>query len=178
MNLLFISLKTGNTTLSKGYEVVNPTKTTTKRKVNMSIVHLNAWRPLDGLPEQMNNWLNDSFWGKQNSVRWRPALDIKENAESYVIHMDVPGVKNEDIEVTLDDGYLRISGSRNLERNSDDEDGSYRSFERVSGSFQRAVRLPSHSTSDHVSAAVKDGVLTITIAKPEEVLPKRIEVMA
>ena len=144
----------------------------------MSIVQLNPWGPLDGLPEQMNNWLNDSFWGKQNNARWRPALDIKELAESYVIHMDVPGVKNEDIEVTLDDGYLRISGSRNLERSSDDENGSYRSFERVSGTFQRVVRLPSHSTSDDVSATVKDGVLTITIKKPEEILPKRIEVHA
>lgn len=144
----------------------------------MSIVQLNPWGPLDGLPEQMNSWLNDSIWGKQGNVRWRPALDIKEHAESYVIHMDVPGVKNEDIEVTLDDGYLRISGARNLERSSGDDDGAYRSFERVSGSFQRVVRLPSHSTSDHVSAAVKDGVLTITINKPEEVLPKRIEVQA
>lgn len=144
----------------------------------MSIVQLNPWAPLDGLPEQMNNWLNDSFWGKQNNVRWRPALDIKELAESYVIHMDVPGVTNEDIEVTLDDGYLRISGSRNLERSSDAEDGAYRSFERVSGSFQRVVRLPSHATSDDVSAVVKDGVLTITIRKAEVVLPKRIEVKA
>ena len=144
----------------------------------MSIVQLNPWAPLDGLPEQMNNLLNDSFWGKQANVRWRPTLDIKELAESYVIHMDVPGVTNEDIEVTLDDGYLRISGSRNLERSSDDEDGAYRSFERVSGSFQRVVRLPSHATSDDVSAVVKDGVLTITIKKAEEVLPKRIEVKA
>lgn len=144
----------------------------------MSIVQLNPWGPLDGLPEQMSSFLNDSFWGKQNSVRWRPALDIKEHAESYVIHMDVPGVKNEDIEVTLDDGYLRISGSRNLDRSTEDENGTYRSFERVSGTFQRVVRLPSHSTSDDVSATVKDGVLTITIKKPEEVLPKRIEVHA
>ena len=144
----------------------------------MSIVQLNPWGPLDGLPDQMNSWLNDSFRGKQNNVRWRPALDIKEQTESYVIHLDVPGVKNEDIDVTLDDGYLRISGSRKLERSSDEKDGAYRSFERVSGTFQRVVRLPSHSTSDHVSATVKDGVLTITIKKPEEILPKRIEVHA
>lgn len=144
----------------------------------MSIVQLNPWGPLDGFPEQVNSWLNDSIFSKQNKLRWRPALDIKETTETYVIHMDVPGVKNEDIEVTLDDGYLRISGSRNLERSSEDDDGTYRSFERVSGSFQRVVRLPPQSTSDDVSAMVKDGVLTITIKKAEEVLPKRIEVKA
>ena len=144
----------------------------------MSIVQLNAWRPLDALPEQLNSWFNDSILNHQNAANWRPALDIKENADSYVFHLDVPGVKNEDIEVTLDDGYLKISGSRKLERKSDDEDGMYRNFERVSGSFKRVVKLPSHSTSDDVSAVAKDGVLTITIKKPEEVLPKRIEVKA
>ena len=144
----------------------------------MSIVQLNAWRPLDALPEQLNSWLNDSILGNQNNSTWRPALDIKENSDSYVFHLDVPGVKNEHIDITLDDGYLKISGSRNLERKSDGADSSYQSFERVSGSFKRVVRLPSHSTSDNVSAVAKDGVLTITIKKPEEVLPKRIEVTA
>ena len=144
----------------------------------MSIVQLNAWRPLDALPEQLNSWFNDSILGHQHNARWRPALDIMEHADSYVFHLDVPGVKNEDIEVTLDDGYLKISGSRELERKSDDEDGTYRSFERVSGSFKRVVRLPSHLTSDDVSAVAKDGVLSITIKKAEEVLPKRIEVKA
>ena len=144
----------------------------------MSIVQLNTWRPLDALPEQLNSWLNDSILGNQNNVNWRPALDIKENTDSYEFHLDVPGVKNEDIDVTLDDGYLKISGSRKLERKSDGENGAYRSFERVSGSFNRVVRLPSHLTSENVSAVAKDGVLTITIRKPEEVLPKRIEVTA
>ncbi len=144
----------------------------------MSIVQLNAWKPLDALPEQLNSWLNDSILGHQSNASWRPALDIKENADSYVFHLDVPGVKSEDIDVTLDDGHLKISGSRKLDRKSNDEDGTYRSFERVSGSFKRVVRLPSHSTSDDVSAVAKDGVLTITIKKPEEVLPKRIEVKA
>lgn len=144
----------------------------------MSIVQLNPWGALDGFPNQLHSWLNDSVLGKQNNAQWRPALDIKEISDSYIIDLDVPGVANEDIEVTLDDGHLRISGSRKLERSSDGEDGTFRSFERVSGSFKRLVRLPVQSTSDDVSAVVKNGVLTITIKKAEEVLPKRIEVQA
>ena len=142
----------------------------------MSIVQRNLWGPLDGLSEQLSLF-NDSLLGKQNGVRWRPALDISENAESYVIAMDVPGVSSDDIEVTLDAGVLKIAGSRKLERESSD-DGVYRSFERVSGSFERTLRLPTQSLGDEVNATVKDGVLTIFIKKAEAVRPKRIEVKA
>ena len=144
----------------------------------MSIVHLTPWKPFDDFPDQLAGWLDRPFWNDGEARHWRPALDVKENAENYVVCVDVPGVSNDDIEVTLDDTLLKIKGSRELERSSQDSDSRYRSFERVSGSFRRHVQLPVKASSADVSAVIKDGVLTVSIKKPETVWPKRIEVQA
>ena len=143
----------------------------------MSIVQLSPWNAFDGLPSSLIGWRNPSHW-MDREARWHPALDVKESDEGYVISVDVPGVANEDIEVTLDDGVLTIKGSRKLERSSKDNDGRFHSFERVSGQFQRRVKLPVKASGDDVSAIAKDGVLTITVKKPEAIVPKRIEVLS
>ena len=143
----------------------------------MSIVQLSPWKAFDGLPAPLIGWRNPPLW-VDREARWNPALDVKENDKGYVISVDVPGVANEDIDVTLDDGALIIKGSRKLERSSENKEGRYQSFERTSGEFQRRVKLPVKASSDDVSATVKDGVLTITVNKPEAIVPKRIEVLS
>ena len=107
---------------------------------------------------------------------WSPAVDIKEEDHKYIIHADVPGIKPEDIEVSLEDGVLTIRGERKFD-NEEEKEG-YKRIERVRGSFYRRFSLPDTADQNKVSAKSKDGVLEIMIEKQEKVLPKKITVNA
>ncbi|MYD43338.1 MAG: Hsp20/alpha crystallin family protein [Gammaproteobacteria bacterium] len=143
----------------------------------MSIVQLEAWRPFDHIHDHLNERMNSAWWSNAASRIWRPALDVAETDTNYVITLDVPGVATDDINVTLEDGALTIKGSRKIEHTGADEnEGNFRSFERISGSFSRTVKLPDKALGENVAALAKDGVLTITVDKKDAILPKRIEV--
>jgi HSP20 family protein len=105
---------------------------------------------------------------------WTPALDVFEDKDTVVVKAEVPGMKKEDIEISLHDGSLSISGERKGERNSEDAE-VYRA-ERFFGRFQRTVMLPSPVNADKVKAQYKDGILTVTLPKTEEAKPKHIDV--
>ena len=105
---------------------------------------------------------------------WTPALDVYEGKENFVVKAELPGMKKEDIEVSLHDGSLSISGERKAETKHEDAE-VYRA-ERFFGRFQRTVTLPTAVAADKVKAAYKDGVLTITLPKTEEAKPKQIDV--
>jgi len=105
---------------------------------------------------------------------WTPALDVYEDKDNYTVKAELPGMKKEDIEVSLHEGSLSISGERKSEAKHEDAE-VYRA-ERFFGRFQRTVSLPSAVAADKVKAAYKDGVLTITLPKTEEAKPKHIDV--
>jgi HSP20 family protein len=105
---------------------------------------------------------------------WTPALDVYEDKDSFVVKAELPGMKKEDIEVSLHDGSLSISGERKTE--SKREDAEVYRAERFFGRFQRTVSLPATVAADKVQAAYTDGVLTITLPKTEEAKPKKIDV--
>jgi HSP20 family protein len=105
---------------------------------------------------------------------WTPALDVYEDKDNFVVKAELPGMKKEDIEVSLHDGSLSISGERKSETKHQDAE-VYRA-ERFFGRFQRTVTLPTAVAADKVKAAYKDGVLTITLPKTEEAKPKQIDV--
>lgn len=105
---------------------------------------------------------------------WTPALDVYENKDNYTVKAELPGMKKEDIEVSLHEGTLSISGERKSETKHEDAE-VYRA-ERFFGRFQRTVALPTAVAADQVKAAYKDGVLTITLPKTEEAKPKHIDV--
>ena len=105
---------------------------------------------------------------------WTPALDLSENKDSFVVKAELPGMKREDIEVSLHEGTLSISGERKSEEKHKDAE-VYRA-ERFFGRFQRTVTLPTAVAGDKVKAQYKDGVLTITLPKTEEAKPKQIDV--
>jgi HSP20 family protein len=139
----------------------------------------NLMRPFD-LLEDFNraygNLFNRSVMseGDFSSEEWCPAADVKEEDGSFVVSMDVPGVASEDIEVTFQDGVLRLTGSRESEKRTE-EDKMIR-VERSSGSFVRQFRLPTSVDSDAIQARVKDGVLVVEVPKSAESKPKRITV--
>ena len=103
-----------------------------------------------------------------------PALDVYEDKENFVVKAELPGMKKEDIDVSLHDGTLSISGERKSEEKVEKAE-VYRS-ERFFGRFQRTVALPSTVDAAKISAQYKDGVLTVTLPKAEEAKPKQIDV--
>jgi HSP20 family protein len=105
---------------------------------------------------------------------WAPALDIREDADNFIIRAELPGLKREDIEVSLQDGALVISGERTVEKV--EEGTEVHRQERYYGKFQRALSLPEPVAADKVKADYKDGVLTVTLPKTEEAKPKKIDV--
>jgi HSP20 family protein len=105
---------------------------------------------------------------------WAPALDVHENADNFIIRAELPGLKREDIGVSLQDGALVISGEHKSEKV--EEDVEIHRQERFYGKFQRALTLPTPVAVDKVKAQYKDGVLTVTLPKTEEAKPKQIDV--
>jgi HSP20 family protein len=115
----------------------------------------------------------DRLFGSQSEF-WAPALDVQEDKDNYVFHAELPGLKREDIEVSLQDGTLVISGERKVEKV--EEGVEVHRQERYYGKFQRALTLPEPVAADKVRADYKDGVLTVTLPKTEAAKPKKIDV--
>ena len=105
---------------------------------------------------------------------WTPALDLYEDTDNVFVRAELPGMKKEEIEVSLHDGTLSISGERKAEDQYKKAE-VYRA-ERFVGRFQRTVTLPSPVATDKAKAQYTDGILTITLPKTEEAKPKHIDV--
>ena len=132
-------------------------------------------RLLNQLHQEMTR-LFDTPWARDVSAdaSWAPAVDIREDANRYLIRADVPGVDAKDIEVTLEHGVLTIAGERKGETETNDE--GYRRVERFHGRFVRSFALPDTADADKVNAKVKDGVLEVVINKKETSKPRKIAV--
>jgi HSP20 family protein len=109
-----------------------------------------------------------------NAPTWAPALDISERKDAYLVTVELPGVKLDDLTITLEDGMLTIQGERHFADESSEQ--QFHRIERRYGSFRRAITLPAHVMADAVEASVEDGVLQILVPKAEEAKPKRIQV--
>ena len=105
---------------------------------------------------------------------WTPALDMFEDKDNLYVRAELPGMRKEDIDLSLHDGSLSISGERKSEEKIKEAE-VYRA-ERFFGRFQRTVTLPTSVAVEQVKAQYKDGILTITLPKSEEAKPKHIEV--
>lgn len=103
-----------------------------------------------------------------------PALDVEETDNEFTLHVEIPGVKPEEVDVSIEENVLTIAGTRDFY--SEKETEGFRRIERRFGRFHRAVRLPDRVDPDKVSAAYKDGLLTITVPKAESAKPRRIQV--
>jgi HSP20 family protein len=105
---------------------------------------------------------------------WAPALDIAERKDAYLVTVDLPGVKLDDLETTLEDGLLTIQGERHFTNDASDQ--NFHRVERRYGTFRRSITLPAHVMADEIEASIEDGVLQILVPKAEEAKPKRIQV--
>jgi len=147
-------------------------------KRNPDLWAVSPFEQLNSLREEINRLFDAPFSGWLTPGEffngWAPALDLKEEKDNLVAAVELPGMKKEDIEVSVSDGVLSISGERKREEKSEEE-GVYRS-ERYYGRFHRTITLPKPVKVDAIKATYKDGVLTVVMPKTEEAKPKQIEV--
>ncbi|CAN5729752.1 Hsp20/alpha crystallin family protein [soil metagenome] len=139
------------------------------------------WRSLDrwaNLRDEMNSLFEAPMWS--NTMRqsqlfngWTPALDLYQTNDDLVAVVEVPGMRKEDIELSLQDGMLTIGGERKEETPEGDKTTR---TERFVGKFRRSISLPTRVDANKVNATYKDGILTVTLPKAEEVKPKQIQV--
>jgi len=106
--------------------------------------------------------------------KFLPSIDLAENADSYEVAVDLPGLKPEEVKVELHEGQLVISGKREL--SNERKEKNYHYVERSSGSFLRSVTLPGEVDHDKIDAQYENGVLRIKLPKSVKAQPKKIEI--
>jgi len=112
--------------------------------------------------------------GNGNRVTgFSPPVDVHETEDEYLVKIDLPGVKSEDVNVEVNDNVLSVSGSR-----AADDTGAAQLVERPYGSFARTLTLPQGVNSDSIEAGYQDGVLELRIPKPAQQKPKKITIGA
>jgi HSP20 family protein len=105
---------------------------------------------------------------------WSPSLDLYDDKDAFVVSVELPGMKKEEIDISLHDGVLTVSGERKHER--ENKEGQTFRSERYFGKFQRSVSLPASVDASSVKASYKDGILSISLPKAEEAKPRQISV--
>lgn len=141
----------------------------------MAIIRYEPWGLLNQLQKELALSRDDKAGeGSVATAEWVPAVDIKEEADKFVIHADIPGVKPENIEVSMEAGVLTVKGEKETETKTENE--GYKRIERTSGSFYRRFSLPDSADGEAINAKCKLGVLEIIIPKREAIKPKRINV--
>ena len=143
----------------------------------MKLTRVSTWPTLGRLTDlrdEIDRFFESPIARTSEYLGWAPAFDVYEEKDNFVVKAELPGMKKEDINVSLHDGDLIISGERKSETKSEGTE-IYRA-ERFFGKFQRSVSLPASVAAAKVSAEYKDGVLTVTLPKAEEAKPKQIEV--
>ena len=111
------------------------------------------------------------------SRMWVPALDVAERGDAYVVHLELPGVNPDEVEILFEQNVLTVRGSKPASHNTESE-GELRFFaaERVHGSFERAVRLPEFVDADRIDASFTNGLLTVTVPKAQAARPRKIDI--
>ncbi len=147
----------------------------------MSVTRYEPWNVVSQLQNEINRVfgnLNESQ-GTSATSQWSPAVDVREYADRFQLLLDVPGVEPKNVEITLDNGILTVSGSRIDEKgagsNGADQPQQQR-IERPLGQFHRRFILPDTADAENVNASGRNGVLEIVIPKQPKAKPRRISV--
>lgn len=141
---------------------------------------ITRWDPLQdmlSLREAMNQLFEESYvnpsQGRQRQG-FVPALDLSETPENYIVEMAVPGMKPENLDISIENGVLTLKGEVNQE--TKDESRQYHRIERHYGAFTRTINLPATIKVDAIKANLSDGILHLAIPKAEELKPRKINV--
>ena len=134
---------------------------------------LTAWDPVRLLDRMVEDAMNGSFGAATNAKSFVPQVDVRSNDDRVLFFFDVPGVKKEDIEITLERGVLTVKGARQFEAGAAKEQLL---LGRAYGTFTRSFSLPDHLDDEKLDAKLVDGVLTIEIPRLQKAKPRRIEI--
>ena len=145
----------------------------------MSITRYDPFRDLRSLQEEVNRLFSTNLsrsFADEGMARgaWAPNVDIYENKDQIVIEAELPGMNRDDFEITVENNVLTLRGERRFEKK--EESDNYHRVERAYGSFSRSFTLPQTVSGEGAPAEYKNGVLRVTLAKREEVKPRRIEI--
>ena len=146
-----------------------------------TLVRWDPFRDLVSIQDELNRLFGRTFAGVEPmrptaSGTWMPAMDVYETDDAIVATLELPGIEPSDVEVSVEDSTLTVSGSREFSSEVKAED--YHRVERRYGSFTRAITLPQTADLEKVDARFDKGVLTVEVPKIEKAKPKKIEVKA
>jgi HSP20 family protein len=145
----------------------------------MAIVRWKPFRDMVSIQDEMNK-LFDDFFGHPVARTdwtegvWSPSVDVSEDKDNVVIKAEMPGMNKDDVKISIQDNVLTLKGEKRQEK--EQKDKNYHRVERSYGSFCRSFQLPTSVKSDNIKANYKDGVLSVTLPKTEEVKPKEIPI--
>jgi len=143
---------------------------------------ITKWEPfkdMSSLRDEIDNLFND-FFRKTPEERmgthdiWYPALDIEESNDKIKVIAEVPGMKKEEIKLTVSEGQLIIRGERKFEK--EEKDKTYHRIERSYGKFRRTISIPKDLEVDKVKATYEQGILKVDIPKSKKTKPKEIDI--
>ena len=138
------------------------------------------WESFQQIHHEMNQLMNRFLGGSAEPsshsglAGWTPRVDIEEDEKQYLVKADLPGVDSKSVEISVTDHTLTLRGQRKEER--EEKKKNYHRIERFEGEFYREIPLPSGIDADRIDARSCNGVLTISIPKKADALPKRINV--
>jgi HSP20 family protein len=140
---------------------------------------LSRYEPYN-LFDQFNNEVNRLFTTTPRRTAaahadWVPDVDIREDEDRFVLMVDLPGIDRKDVEITVDDGVLSLTGQRATV--TEEVKDNYRRRERSQGEFLRQFTLPETAAAENISASARDGVLEIVIPKQARPQPQKIAVV-
>jgi HSP20 family protein len=143
----------------------------------MSLMRINPLRDLKEVSNLMNRFFDTGRgWGEDRALtsgNWAPLADIHETENELVFTFEVPGFEKDQLNITVHEGRLVLSGERAVE---EPKDLKYHHVERWRGSFYRTFLLPTSVNSEAIQAQLKNGILTVTLPKRAEAKPRQIEV--
>jgi HSP20 family protein len=144
----------------------------------MNLVTYDPFRDMRSLQDEINRAFSSSFSrsGDNELTRgaWSPNVDIYENKDQIVLEAELPGLKPENLNISIENNVLTIQGERKFEKK--DEGDNFHRVERSYGSFTRSFTLPPTVAGDSADAVFENGLLRLTLAKREEAKPRRIEI--
>ena len=135
---------------------------------------LTAWEAVSTLDRMFDDVMGSTFGTATNPQAFDPSVDVRANDNEMVFICDVPGVKQEDLEVTVENHVLTLKGTRRFESKDDEQVMLGRAY----GSFKRAFALPDYLDDSNLDAHLADGVLTIRIPKRSQAKPRKIRIGA
>ncbi|MCL4868990.1 MAG: Hsp20/alpha crystallin family protein [Anaerolineae bacterium] len=142
-----------------------------------AVIRHNPVREMVTLRNALDRMFDDSFFApfkREELVDWGLPLDVIEQADNFLVKASVPGIKADDLEITLENDVLSIKGETKSE--TEESNDRYHLRERRIGRFGRTITFPVRVNGEAITAEYKDGVLTLTVPKAEEVKPRRINI--